>query len=417
MTLPTSRRAFLGASAVGIGAAALGRPAFAQSATRSSAASSAAGDAPPPGPEISSEPTGRPEPKLTAEQPLPPEERLGWAVAGLGNFAQERMIPAIAQSRRAKLTGLVSGNAEKARGVASRYEVENDAIYDYAMTGLENDDRTAVVYVITANVPHEEPVIRALEAGKHVMCEKPFGGSSASCERMLDAARANDRKIMVAYRAHFEPHNQALKTRIDNGELGEILYASGSHHRPIEPDRPRDVWRMQKDVAGGGSLFDIGIYSLNGILWFFGESPSALVANTYRPEGDPRFAEVEGLTQVQMVFPSGRRADFSSGYVGEDNRIAVIGKDATALLNPATAYEGNDLTIKRQSANETVTTAPSEAQFAGEVDHFCEAIQEGTEIRTPGEMGLRDVRIMEAIYRSAETGAWVNLNPDGTIRG
>ncbi|PWN57246.1 gfo/Idh/MocA family oxidoreductase, partial [Chryseobacterium phosphatilyticum] len=140
---------------------------------------------------------------------------------------------------------------------------------------------------------HAELTVKAFEAGKHVFCEKPMANSPAECQRMIDAAKAAGRKLMIAYRAHWEPHNLRAKAMLDAGELGQVWFATSDHHRPLDPALPRDQWRMKRSVAGGGSLVDIGIYSLNGLQWFFGESPNAVAASMQAPPDDPRFAEVE----------------------------------------------------------------------------------------------------------------------------
>jgi predicted dehydrogenase len=174
---------------------------------------------------------------------------------------------------------------------------------------------------------------------------------------------------------------------------------------------------MQKDLAGGGSLVDIGIYSLNGIIWFFGESPSAVRADIFATPGDERFAEVENLVMAQLVFPSGRRAQISSGYMAEKKRIDLFGTEAVAVLDPATAYQGNRLTLWRATGREQwKQSEPSAAQFTAEIDHFTQAIRNDSDVKTPGEMGLRDCRIIEALYHSAATGGWVRLNPDMTMK-
>ena len=363
-------------------------------------------------------PVGRPEPEHDQEQPQDASEQLGWAVAGLGHFAQNYAIPGIARARRAKLTGLVSGNATKAQRVARSYGLGNDAIYDYGtMDRLADDDDVDVVYVITPNSVHPELVVKAFEAGKHVMCEKPMANSPAECQRMIDAARAAGRKLMVAYRAHFEPHNVAAKRLFDAGELGDVWFAMSDHHRPLNPDHERDQWRMQKPIAGGGSLVDIGIYALNGIIWLFGETPSRILASIHSPPGDVRFTEVEAFSRVQLEFPSGRAAALTSGYTGSKKRIDLVGSKGTATLDPATEYRGDRLVVHTpEGADEVHPDKESDAQFTDEIDHLCQAIQEGTEIRTPGEMGLRDVRLIEAIYRSAELGRWVDVAPDGSLR-
>ena len=414
-----SRRGFLHRSALGVGAGTLalgmgGVQALAQTAGRAIGT----GQTPPADP-LERQAAGRPEPELDATpRPTPPGQRLGWAVCGLGHFAQNYAIPAIAQSGEARLTGLVSGNRDKAMAVAGAWGVPERSVYDYGMQGLADDDGIDIVYVITPNAIHEENVIAALEAGKHVLCEKPFAHNSAAAQRMIDAARAADRKIMIAYRAHFEPNNTALKEMVEKGELGEIWYATSDHHRPLDPSVERDQWRMVRDLAGGGSMMDIGIYSLNGLIWLLDEVPERLIATTFSPETpDGRFGEIEAIAQVQLVFPSGRRAGISSGYVANKKRIDLWGSQAVAVLDPATEYSGNRLMITTAEGQEIPKPSdPSEQQFIGQIDHFSRAVRDGIPILTPAEMGLRDMHLLEAVYISAERGEWVRLNPDGTLR-
>nr|WP_245438857.1 Gfo/Idh/MocA family oxidoreductase [Methylorubrum zatmanii] len=175
---------------------------------------------------------------------------------------------------------------------------------------------------------------------------------------------------------------------------------------------------MKRSVAGGGSLVDIGIYSLNGLQWFFGESPNAVAASMQAPPDDPRFAEVENVFTAELAFPSGRRATISSGYMANKKRIDLWGDRLVATLDPATAYQDNRLVVSNaKRAEEILTKETSAAQFTGEIDHFSQAVTEGTEISTPGEMGLRDVRLIEALYRAARERRWLDLNPDMTVRG
>ncbi|WP_427024478.1 Gfo/Idh/MocA family protein [Aureimonas ureilytica] len=397
-----SRREFVGGLALGLGG-------LVASATMAGAQS----------PDIPNAPTGRPQPELETTPPGPADQRLGWAVIGLGDFAQGYVLPALARARASRVAGLVSGNEDKLRAVGSQYGVPEAARFSYDRMGDMRDEAAIdVAYVVTPNSTHAELVVKAFEAGKHVMCEKPMATSSADCQRMIDAARAADRKLMVAYRAHFEPSNVKLKEMLDAGELGDVLFANSDHHRPLEPSLPRDQWRMKKVLAGGGSLVDIGIYSLNGLIWFLGELPNRVSATIVQPPGDARFAEVEDIAAAQLEFPSGKRIHISSGYQANKKRIDLFGSKATAVLDPATAYGGNRLRVTQPEGTlEVLVETPSAEQFTREIDHLSHAIREGGEVLTPGEMGLRDLRLIEAIYRSAEIGQPVDLAPDMTMKG
>ncbi|HST45804.1 MAG TPA: Gfo/Idh/MocA family oxidoreductase [Luteimonas sp.] len=396
-TTDPGRRAFVAGSALGMGALLV-------SGTRDAAAAVQ-------GAALPASATGRPAPVLETPAPEPDARRLGWAVAGLGEFALNHMLPAIGSSRFAKLTALISGNPAKARDVASRHGVPPGALYDYAMQGLRDDTSVDIVYVITPNSTHPDLVIRAFEAGKHVLCEKPMANSSADCRRMIDAGKAAGRKLMIAYRAHWEPHNLELKRRIDAGELGTVHFASADHHRPLDPSNPADQWRVRKAIAGGGSLVDIGIYSLNGLIWLLGETPTSAVASMSAPADDPRFAEIENVFTAQLDFASGRRATISSGYTADRKRIDIWGDKAVGLLDPATSYKGNRLTIGDSGEQRQVNPQQDDVrQFIGEVDHFSQVVRDGGEPATPGEMGLRDVRIIEALYAAARTGKRVAID-------
>ena len=404
-----SRRGFLRSSAIGLGAAPFAGAALAQQ------------EAAPPAPAIPAEPVGRPAPELNGPTPRPasPARQVGWAACGLGHYAQNYAIPGIAEGAESRLTGLISGNAEKRAEVGDAWGVAEGARYGYDMDGLAGDDAVDVVYVLTPNAIHEANVIAAAEAGKHVFCEKPMATEPAACRRMIDACAANGVKLGLAYRAHFEPHNVELKRMIDAGELGRIDFAASDHHRPLDPSATRDEWRMLRAVAGGGCLPDIGIYGLNGLIWFLDEVPARVVAQVHSPEfEDGRFAEVEGICNVLMEFPSGRRAQISAGYVASTKRIDVWGADGVAKLDPATSYGGNSLRVTRADGTEEVSVgAPSGAQFHGEIDHFSRHVRDGEALRITPEMGLRDVNLIAAIYASADRGDWVEVDADGALRG
>ncbi len=364
----------------------------------------------PPLPPTTTRAAGRPMPKL--EKPLPrvPGERLGWAVVGLGKFALGEILPHFPDCKLSTPVALVSGDAAKARDVGSRYGIGSLYSYDNFDSIRDNPD-IDVVYIILPNSLHADYAIRALEAGKHVFCEKPMAISVDQCERMIAAARRNNRQLGIAYRAHWEPHNVRAREMVQAGEIGQLRHFQSMHGRPLKPtEDAADQWRAKKALAGGGSLYDIGIYALNAARMFAGEEPEEVSAIIHNPPGDPRFAEVEDLVSFRLRFPSGATADCSSSYsIKEEKNYQLYGTKASLRLDPATDYYSNSLMLKGEKEEREIETDPASMQFSAEMDGFSEAVMANRPFRTPGEDGLRDVRLMQAIYRSARDGRPVKV--------
>ena len=371
--------------------------------------------APPPVPRDAS---GRPMPKMEKELPEPIGRKVGWAVVGLGQFALNQIIPSFAAAKRSRLVALVSGSRDKAESVAERYGIARTHLYDYAgFDAIRDNPDIDVVYVILPNALHPEFSIRASRAGKHVMCEKPMANSPAECEAMIAAAKEAGRKLMIGYRAHFEPHNVKAIALRKAGELGQVRLVTSDHHRHIDPAVPADQWRLSKALAGGGSLVDIGIYSLNAARYMTGEEPVAVAAQISTPADDPRFREVEDLVSFQLRFPSGAQAHLSSSYTAQNiKRIQAFGTKASAVLDPATDYEGNRLAVVTETGREEAKVEDA-SQFAAEMDHLSDCVRSGAVPVTPGEEGLRDVRLIRAIYAAAEARRWLDLKADGSLAG
>ena len=187
--------------------------------------------------------------------------------------------------------------------------------------------------MVLPNGMHAEYTVRAARAGKHVLCEKPMANTPAECRQMIDAARQADRKLMVAYRVRYEPFNQALIKSVRDQEFGPLKIVLSEHGFNIgNPDQ----WRLKRAMAGGGSLMDIGIYSLNAARYVTGEEPTEVTAMEYTTPGDPRFKEVEETINFQLRFPSGVLANCMSSYGAPVNRIRAIGTKGWIELEPAT---------------------------------------------------------------------------------
>jgi len=341
--------------------------------------------------------------------PQPPGERLGWAIVGLGSFALGQVIPGFADARGSKMTAFVSGNPAKARDLGARYGVAR--LYDYAnYDSMAGDVAIDCVYIVLPVGLHAEYTVRALEAGKHVLCEKPMASTSAECERMIAAAKANGRQLGVAYRVHFEAHNREALRRIRAGEIGAMRYIQCDHGFNASLDWAPHKWRLQKALGGGGSLYDVGIYGINTSLMMLEDEPVEVSAHYAYPGDDPRFAEVEGGVDWRMRMASGISVQGSSSYCYDPYaaRQRYFGSKASIVMDPATTYYDNTLVIEGGGEpRREIGAGNSRDQFAAQVDGFSQAARENRPHLTPGEMGLRDLRLMEAIYRSADMGGAV----------
>ena len=349
---------------------------------------------------------GQPMPVDAAPQPAVPGEQMRWAVVGLGSFGINQVIPGFADARQSRMTAFVSGNPAKARDLGARHGISK--FYDYAnYDTMKGNAEIDCVYIVLPVGLHAEFTVRALEAGKHVLCEKPMASTVAECERMVAAAKANGRQLGVAYRVHFEPTNREALKRIAAGELGAIRAVHNAHGFNANPQFPPHKWRLEKALAGGGSMFDIGVYGLNtSLMMLEGDRPVAVSALYAYPKDDPRFAEVEGGIDWRMTMASGINVTGWSSYCQSPyvSRQHYFGAKASLEMQPATTYDDNNIVI---DGNRQIGAGNPMTQFAAQLDGFSEAARANKPHLTPGEMGLRDIRLIEAMYRSADAGGTV----------
>ncbi|HEX8419836.1 MAG TPA: Gfo/Idh/MocA family oxidoreductase [Sphingomonas sp.] len=344
-------------------------------------------------------------------------DSVGFAIVGLGGYALNQMMPRFEQTERTHIAAIVSGSADKLRRVGDAYGIPPDARYSYAdYARIAADKRIDAAYIVLPTGMHAEWVIRAFAAGKHVLCEKPMALSSTDCERMIAAGRRANRKLMIAYRSHFEPYNLEAMKLMRQKAVGDIRLVRTEQSYRMGPTSPGENWRTNRALAGGGPLEDFGIYGLQSALYLTGEMPESISATTFRPTGDPRFAEIFAHVSSQWRFPSGTVAQLVTSYDSAGANFAhVRGTKGVLIMDPATSYAGQKMTLEVGGSRELNPGDPS-VQFARQLDHFADAVRDDVPIKTPGEMGLRDVRLIEAIYASAKAGRTVDLTPDGRMR-
>jgi predicted dehydrogenase len=336
-------------------------------------------------------------PVLDAQTPQ--TKKTGYAVIGLGRIAGH-FLPAATATGNSGITGLVSGHRDKADRIAAQYGVPQGSIYNY-----ENFDEIAhnpaieAVYVALPNSMHAEYTIRAAKAGKHVLCEKPMATSVADCEAMIAACKAANVKLMIAYRCHYEPTNLKAIKLIRDGALGQVQAIDSSFGFNIA----RGEWRTDRKLAGGGPVFDVGIYSLNACRYLTGEEPEHISANASTIDHDGRFATVEENMSWTMKFPSGIVASCATTYgANMPGYYRVYGSKGWLEVDQAFVYEGLRLRAEYAGTKlDELNPARDPSHFVAEADHFSHCLQNGLEPQSPGEEGLHDMRYITEIYRSA----------------
>ena len=349
--------------------------------------------------------------KTAAQQglvvPEPPGKKMGWAIVGLGTLSIYQILPAFAKCEKSKPVALVSGHPDKANKLALRYGINPKNIYNYQnYDSIKENPEVDIIYIVLPNSMHAEYTIRGFQAGKHILTEKPMASTPEDCQKMIDAGRAAGKKLMVAYRCRYEPYNQEAIRIARSGELGatQVILADAGFNIG-NPDQ----WRLKKDLAGGGSMMDIGIYALNASRYLSGEEPTEVNALMYNAPGDPRFKEVEENVNFQLRFPSGAMANCTSSYgYFPQSHYRVVGTQGWLDMDPATWYSGLRMKVARKNTVAEVEL-PVRDHFAMEMDHMSQCAMDNREPLTPGEEGLKDIRLILAVYEAARTGKTVKL--------
>lgn len=337
--------------------------------------------------------------------------RIGYCVVGLGRISMGQFMPGVRISKRSKIVALVSGHRPKAERMADQYGVSHQAIYDYEhYEEIGRNPEIDAVYIALPNGMHAEYTARAAKVGKHVLCEKPMANSIAECEHMIAACRKASRKLMIGYRCQYEPTNLKAIELVRQGYAGNVLELNCNFGFNIA----QHEWRLNKKMAGGGPLVDVGIYCIQACRYLSGEEPVETQGFSSVIDHDGRFNEVEENLVWNFRFPSGALASCSTSYgtnfVGDYAR--VIGSKGTLELNPAYMYDGQHLTGRAEGKQplDIQFNIAAPRQFTTEADYFAGCILENKEPKTAGDEGLRDERIITAIYRSCAEERPVKLN-------
>ncbi len=326
------------------------------------------------------------------------------AIMGLGSYGT-RVAEAMQTCTRAKLTGAISGTPSKLKNWQGKYGIPEKNCYNYDnFDQIKNNPDIDAVYVITPNALHHDQVIRVAKAGKHAISEKPMALNAKEGQEMIDACKKANVKLLVGYRMHFEPHTVEVIRMRKEGEFGKPLFFQGLSGFTIgDPNQ----WRLNKQLSGGGSLMDIGIYSINGSRYMIGEDPIWVTAE--ETKNDPvKFKEgIDETIQFQLGFPGGAVASCLSTYsMNNLDRFFLNGEKGFAELSPSTGYGPI-----RGRTNKGEIDQPVVTHQTVQMDKMAAIIFDGEKPIVPvdGEEAIKDLKIIDAIYEAIKTGKKIEL--------
>ena len=337
--------------------------------------------------------------------PPPLGKKVGWAIVGIGRLTLGQIMPAFAEAEQSRAAALVSGHPDKAKATAERYGVDPKAIYTYEnYDKLKDNDDVQAVYIVLPNSMHAEYTIRALEAGKHVLCEKPMCVTVDEAKKMCDAAKSANRKLMIAYRVRHEPYNQAAIELAKSKKLGKVKMITANN---LQNTRAPNI-RLSK-ALGGGPLGDVGVYCLNATRFLTGEEPVEFTATIVQPKDEPRFAEVPESVLWTQRFPSGVTAACACSFGMTGSKFyRVACENGWFGLDNAYGYSGQRMFVSDGDGLRELTF-PRVNHFAKEMDHFSDCILNDKVPITPGEDGLADMKACAAIEQAGHAGKTVRV--------
>jgi len=326
------------------------------------------------------------------------------AIMGLGSYGT-RVAEAMRDCKMAKLVGVISGHPSKITTWQSKYDIPEKNCYNYEnFDNIKNNPDIDAVYVITPNGLHHDEVIRVAKAGKHVICEKPMAVNAKQGQEMIDACKKANVKLLVGYRMHFEAKTLEIIRMRKAGEFGKIMFFQGLSGFIIgDPTQ----WRLNKDLAGGGAMMDIGIYSINGSRYMIGEDPVWVTAQETKTNHEKFKEGVDETIQFQLGFPGGAVASCLSTYsMNNLDRFFLNGVNGFAELQPATGYGP----IQGRT-HKGELTQPHITHQTVQMEEMSAIILQGKQPIVPvdGEEALKDLKIIDAIFEACKTGKKISL--------
>ena len=329
------------------------------------------------------------------------KEKLGVALVGLGYYSKDLLAPALQLTQKCYLAGIVTGTPAKAEAWKQQYNLKDKNIYNYnTFDSIANNPEIDVIYIVLPPSMHAEYVIRAAKAGKHAWCEKPMAMTVTECQQMIDACKSNKVKLSIGYRMQHEPNTQQIIKFRKDLVYGKVIKAEAAAGYF---DNRTNHWKQTKSL-GGGSMYDMGVYPLNAARYSVGLEPTAVFAkaSTTRPE---IYKEVDETMNFELDFPGGATAKCETSFGKGMNSLTITCDKGWYKLSPFQAYNG----INGETSDGKKLNAPIQNQQAKQMDDDATAILNNTAVMVPGEEGLKDIRVVEAVYRSVKEGKKVTI--------
>ena len=330
-------------------------------------------------------------------------KKLGIALVGLGNYATAFLAPSLLETQYCKLTGIVTGSPDKIPVWMEKYNIPKQNVYNYQnFDDIKNNPDIDIVYIVLPNSMHAAFTIRAAKAGKHVICEKPMAMNAIECEQMIKACKEAKVQLSIGYRLFFEPNHIEMRRLGSEKVHGQIkIIESGLGYAMADPKS----WRLNKVLGGGGAIMDLGVYCVSGVRRTLGELPTSVTAQGFNTDKN-LFKGIYEMMAFQMQFPSGAVSNSTTTYTSFMDRLYATTGSKTFGLQPAfTARGASGMTTTEVKMS---FTSPKFQQIK-QMDAFAESILNKTAPFASGEEGLIDMKIIDAIKRSADIGKTVKM--------
>jgi predicted dehydrogenase len=332
-------------------------------------------------------------------------KKLNIALCGLGRYAGI-LADGLDVSQYCRLAGIVTGTPAKAESWGKKYNIPPQNIYNYqTFDEIVHNKDIDLVYIVLPNAMHKEYVIRAAKAGKQVIVEKPMAVTPADCEEMIKACKDAGVQLAVGYRLHYEPYHLEIKRLGQEKVFGQVRLIEVSLGYRLDQENLND-WHLRKALSGGGPLMNLGVYCVQASRYVLGEEPISVSAQFAPVTNNKMFSEVEESITWQLDFPGGAVCTSTSSYNSNVDRFFAAADEGFFELSPAVSYGPF-----RGRTSKGELDFPTINQQATQLDGIGKLLlaNEKLPAHITGEEGLKDMKILQAIYKAASTNEKVQI--------